>query len=276
MSRRWLTALAVAALFAVACFYLGQWQWGRHEDKAARAQRINSHYFASSVPVSMAMPKPDANLPRAEEWTLVHATGRYSVQNLMLVRNRPNNGVFGYEVVVPLELANGTSLLVDRGWIPNGQSAADPSTVPTTPAGEITVSGWLRVGEPSLGRQMPNGRLASINLAEARAQTGASLYGAYVILRAEAGPPGERIVRPQPLEPPDTDEGPHLAYALQWWLAAPVGFVLVVVGARREHLEGSDPTEPAGGGAPAPGSDGATPRMLQRVKKTRIWDEEDE
>ena len=37
MSRRWLTALAVAALFAVACFFLGQWQWGRHEDKAAKA-----------------------------------------------------------------------------------------------------------------------------------------------------------------------------------------------------------------------------------------------
>ena len=52
MSRRWITALAVAALFAVACFYLGQWQWHRHEDKAARAQRINSHYFASPVPLS--------------------------------------------------------------------------------------------------------------------------------------------------------------------------------------------------------------------------------
>jgi len=50
-------------------------------------------------------------------------------------------------------------------------------------------------------------------------------------------------------------EGPHLAYALQWWLAAPVGFVLVLVGARRELLEGS-----------------GTPK----VKKTRIWDEEDE
>jgi len=270
MSRRWLGALLVAALFALACVFLGQWQWGRHEAKAARAQRIESHYFASRpVPLPQAMPRPDANLPRAEEWTLVTATGRYDPAHAMLVRNRPNNGVFGYEVVVPLGLANGTSVLVDRGWIPNGRTASEPSRTPDTPVGDVTVTGWLRVGEPSLGREMPPGQLASVNLAEAGAQAATPLYGAYVIRRSEAGRPGERIEHPQALEQPDTGQGPHLAYALQWWLAAPVGFVLVFVGARREHLEGLE-TPP-----PAPGSAGP-PVKTPRVRKTRIWDEEDE
>jgi cytochrome oxidase assembly protein ShyY1 len=260
MSRRWIGALAVAALFAVACVFLGRWQWHKHEDKVARAERVNSHYFAIPVPLSTAMPGPDADLPPPQEWTLVTATGRYAAQSLLLVRNRPNNGVFGYEVVVPLQLADGASLLVDRGWIPNGASAAEPSTVPATPAGQTTVTGWLRLGEPSLGRQMPKGRLASINLAEARTQTGASLYGAYLIMRDEDGTPGgagtpaRQISALQPLERPDTGEGPHLAYALQWWLGAPVGFALVLAGARREHREGLS---------------------RPRVKKTRIWDEED-
>ncbi len=249
MSRRWLTALAVAAIFAVACVFLGRWQWHRHEDKAARAQRINSHYVASPVPLPRAMPGPDATLPPAQEWTLVTATGRYAAQNLMLVRNRPNNGAPGYEVVVPLELADGASLLVDRGWIPTGQSATEPSAVPATPSGDITVTGWLRLDEPSLGRQQRAGQLASVNLAEARAQTGTPLYGAYLVMRDEAGSPGEQIVRPQAIEGPDTGEGPHLAYALEWWLAAPVGFALVLVGARREHLEGSERTAPADGRA---------------------------
>jgi cytochrome oxidase assembly protein ShyY1 len=267
MSRRWLAMLAIAVAFAVACLFLGQWQWHRHEAKAARAERIDSHYSASPVPLSRTLPSPGVRLSPAQEWTLVTATGRYAAQHVMLVRNRPNNGVFGYEVVVPLELADGTAVLVDRGWIPNGRTAAEPSRTPATPAGDITVTGWLKPGEPSMGRQMSNGQLASINLAEARAQAGTSLYGAYLIRRAEAGPPGERIEHPQALEKPDTGQGPHLAYALQWWLAAPVGFVLIFVAVRNEYLDGQaqNPVD----GQPA------TPRPA-KVKKTRIWDEEDE
>jgi cytochrome oxidase assembly protein ShyY1 len=277
VSRRWLTALAVAALFALACVYLGRWQWHRHEDKAARADRIESHYSAAPVPLSRALPGPDAKLPPEQEWTMVTATGRYDGKHLMLVRNRPNNGVFGYEVAVPLKLADGGTLLVDRGWIPNGRTAADPSSTPATPAGEITVTGWLRPGEPSFGRQLPNGMLASINLQEAQTRAGVPLYGGYVIKHTEvagpgdgaAGSPGKPAAAPQPLEKPDTDLGPHLAYAFQWWLAAPVGFVLVLVGARREHLEGPVPASPDPGDRPAPAR---TPR----AKKVRIWDEEDE
>lgn len=268
MSKRWLGMLAIAVLFAVASVFLGQWQWHRHEAKAARADRIERHYSASPVPLASAMPSPGTRLPQAQEWTMVTATGRYAAREVMLVRNRPNNGVFGYEVVVPLQLGNGTSLLVDRGWIPNGRTAAEPPSTPATPAGAVTVTGWLRLGEPSLGRQMSNGQLASINLAEAGAQSGTSLYGAYLIRSTETGPPGERIEHPQSLEQPDTGQGPHLAYALQWWLAAPVGLVLIFVAVRREHLEGSEP-------ASVPGQAGSPGRPV-KVKKTWIWDEEDE
>jgi len=268
-SRRWLTWLAVATVFALACVFLGRWQWGRHEDKVARAQRIDSHYSASPVPLSQAMPRPAAALPQAQEWTMVTATGRYAASHLMLVRNRPNNGVFGYEVLVPLELADGTALLVDRGWIPNGRTAAEPSRTPATPAGDITVTGWLRMGEPSLGRKMSNGQLASINLAEARVQVSTSLYGAYLIRRSEAGPAGEHIETPQPLAMPNTDLGPHLAYALQWWLAVPAGLVLVLLAARREYLDGDEPLGPLPVGS-------AAPARAPKAKKTRIWDEEDE
>jgi cytochrome oxidase assembly protein ShyY1 len=260
--------LTIALVFAVACLFLGRWQWHRHEAKVARADRINSHYLASPVPLSTVLPGPAAKLPLSQEWTLVTATGRYAVEHLMLVRNRPNNGVYGYEVVVPLRLADGASLLVDRGWIPNGRTAAEPSRTPATPTGDVTVTGWLRLGEPSLGRKMSNGQLASINLAEAGTQTGTPLYGAYLIRRTEAGPPGERVERAQDLEQPDTGLGPHLAYALQWWLAAPVGFVLIFVAIRRDLLEGS-------ASVPVPGQPAVQARPA-KVRKTRIWDEEDE
>ena len=73
-------------------------------------------------------------------------------------------------------------------------------------------------------------------------------------------------MRPTRLDPPDTDLGPHLAYALQWWLAAPGGVVLVFVGARREWREDRlEDDLAAGAHRPVP----------VRARKVRIWDEED-
>jgi len=260
LTRRWLAALAAAAVFAVACFYLGRWQWGRHVDKHERPHGMTSHYTAAPDPVTAALPAVRERLPLAQEWTPVTVTGTYAGDSLQLVRNRPNNGDYGYEVVVPLHVPGG-ALLVDRGWVPNAQSAATRPDVPATPTGTVTVTGWLRRGEPSLHRDMPDGQLASINLDEAAKATGDQLYGAYLIVKSERSASGQPIARATPLAAPDTDEGPHLAYALQWWLFAGAGFVLVAVGIRREAAEQK---AVAAGLPPQP-----------KPKKVRIWDEED-
>lgn len=255
---RWLGALALAAVFASAAFFLGRWQWGRYEERAARADRITAHYDAAPVPLAeVAGAQP---LPRELEWTRVRATGRYAAQDQLLVRNRPLQGTYGYEVVVPLVLADGSAVLVDRGWVPNAPRADVAPTVPAVPAGPVEVTGWLRPSERSLDRQLPAGQLASVNLAEAAAQTGTRLVGGYLVLESEDAGTGAVPPRPEPLERPDTDLGSHQAYALQWWGSMPVGFVLVFLGARREHLD-------AGGGRPGPRS--------ARPKKVRVWDEED-
>ena len=51
-SRRWLGAFGVALAFAVAAYFLGQWQCHRYEAKAARADRIHAHYDAKPRPVA--------------------------------------------------------------------------------------------------------------------------------------------------------------------------------------------------------------------------------
>jgi cytochrome oxidase assembly protein ShyY1 len=254
-TRRWLGALALAAAFAVAAYFLGHWQWDRHEQRRDRADRISSHYDAQPVPLAGLL--GTAAMPRTEEWTRVTATGRYAAAEPLLVRNRPLDGTYGYEVLVPLQLDDGTSLLVDRGWVPNAEEAAARPEVPATPAGDVTVTGWLRPSEPSLDRDLPEGQLASINLAEAREQTGARLLGAYLVLGLERTTDGTEPGRPAPLERPDTDLGPHQAYAFQWWGSMPLGFLLVYFGIRREVR----------GGAPAARQD--------KPRKVRIWDEED-
>lgn len=262
-SRRWLGALAVALAFAVAAYFLGRWQWHRYEAKSARADRIHSHYDAKPQPVDDVL--GTSPMPLAREWTRVTMQGRYAADETLLVRNRPFDGVYGYEVLVPFEENTGRSVLVDRGWVANAKNAETLPDVVPAPDGEVTVTGWLRRSEPSLGKTLPRGQVASIDLQEVSARTGRMYLGAYVVLEVERLPDGTAPARPTALEAPDTDLGPHQAYAFQWWLAMVAGFVLVWFGARREYREGLEQPDGAGTGSPGPA----------RPKKVRIWDEED-
>lgn len=283
MSRRYAGALALATLFAVVTALLGVWQWGRHTDRVAVIERIETNYDTEARALDEVLPGSQP-LGSDAEWVRVETRGTYDPDPL-LVRNRPLNSVYGYHVLSVLRPdAGGAALLVDRGWVPNAATAATLPDVPPTPQGELVVTGWLRPSEPSLGRSLPEGQLASIQLAEAEQATGADLRGGYLVLEQETTPSGAEPTRPAPLEPPGVDPGPHQAYAIQWWLAVPVGFVLVVVKARRDLLDeqedealqgaGDGPGEPGGSREPATAG---TPRSRSaRPKKVRIWDEEDE
>lgn len=249
LTRRWLAGLVVAVAFAVVAVLLGNWQYSRHLERTEHRDRVEAHYHAEPVPVAGEIA---GGVVRPErEWVHVRAQGRYDAP--LLVRNRPHHGVFGYQVVVPMHLPEGV-ILVDRGWVPNAADAATLPEIPPAPGGQVSVTGWLRPGEVSLNRSLPAGQLASINVAEAEQQTGLDLVDGYLVLGEESG---DAPTRPELTEPPRTGLGAHFAYALQWWMTAPLGFVMVAVFVRREHLEATGRLQPA------------------KERKPRIWDEED-
>jgi len=275
VSRRWLGALAAAAVFATAAFFLGRWQWHRYEAKAANADRIHSHYGAAPKLLTDVLSR--SPVPLAEDWTRVKAQGTYAADETLLVRNRPLDGTYGYEVLVPLVLGDGSAVLVDRGWVPNAENAETAPRVPPAPSGQVSLTGWVRPGEPSLGRDLPAGQVASINVADAGRQVGQPLRQGYVVLQGEQGNPP----RPSPLEKPDTGLGPHQAYAFQWWAGMVAAFALVFFGARREYLDeaavgpehGHGPAGVEGGEGPPAAS--REPKVA-KARKVRVWDEEDE
>ena len=255
---RWLGALLLAALFAVACYHLGWWQYDRHLVKAERNERLDEHYRAEPVPLAQAL--SPAGLDPDDEWTRVTVTGTYA-GGPVFVRSRSLEGETGLEVLWALRPdAGGPDGVVDRGWVPPSAGGASvlPDVAPA-PAGPVTVTGWVRPGEASRGRDLPPGQVASLNLPEAgRALGSAAVLPGYLLLESETVPGGTAPQRPQPLGEPDRSLGPHLAYAYQWWLTMAVGFVLVWFGIRRE-VRAADPLQ-----------------YPPKARKTRIWDEEDE
>lgn len=261
LTPRWAAALAAATAFFVLCLFLGRWQWGRHQERSAFADAVHRNYHAATRPLEDVLPE-GATLSDAQLWTRVTVRGHYAVDATMYVRNRPQKVTYGYEIVVPLKTATGAALLVDRGWVKNAERADILPQTPPAPTGEVQVTGWLRHGEADLGRNLPARQLASINLSDAAREYGSALRPAYLVLDTEDVGRGQPPERPAPLLPPDTGTGPHLAYSLQWWGGSVVGFVIVLVYARREHLD-------------ALHASGERPAAPPRPKKTRIWDEED-
>ena len=88
-----------------------------------------------------------------DEWRVVSATGSYDTDDTVIVRYRTRDGASGIDVVVPLVTADGTALLVDRGWMPTDNRGAGPNDVPSPPEGEVTVLGWVRADAEAFARQ---------------------------------------------------------------------------------------------------------------------------
>lgn len=259
LTPRWLGATALAALFALACVFLGQWQWARHEDRVQRADAIARNYGAVPVPLDRVLSSPGVTLTADQQWTRVTLSTSFDPSPTLFARNRPNQGTYGFEVLGVADAAGGR-LVVDRGWAPYGADATVLPTVAPPPGGPVTLTGWLRDGEPDLDRSLPDNQLASINLALIATTIDSPVYQAYLVLDP-ASPGGASAGSGMaPLEVPVGDLGPHQAYAYQWWLVAPLGFVLVFQLVRTAASEGRE----------------RPPSMASaRPKKVRIWDEED-
>lgn len=243
LSPRWMGYLALVVAFAVACSLLGVWQFQRRAEARAAIELVEANYDRPPAPVTDVLPSLDSYQP-SQKWTPVLLHGQYLADDELLARNRPYNGQPGFEVLTPLQLDDGTVFIVDRGWVPVGSRQDHPDAVPAAPAGEVTVVARLKAGEPALdGRGAPAGQIATIQLDEIADRIGLPTYtGAYGLVASQDPEPATspiQTVKPEP------DEGPHLSYALQWFVFALIGFVGLGWALREEYrvVNAADPIE---------------------------------
>ncbi len=124
---------------------LGTWQLHRRAWKIDLIERVNSRVHAP--PVAAPARGQWASVNAAEdEYRHVSLTGTYRFDKDTLVQAVTDLGG-GYWVLTPLQTAEGGEVLINRGFVPPGWKEA----VPPAPAGEITVTGLLRMPEPGGG-----------------------------------------------------------------------------------------------------------------------------
>lgn len=223
---RWLGALAFTIVFAVACVALGQWQFARRAEARAAIDLLNRNYDRPAVPVGDVLSALGASDPDAQ-WRPVTVTGKYWTEGVRYVRNRPTNAGVGFEQLAPLVTADGTTLIVDRGWVTANADNSAPATTPALPAGTVTVVSRLIPAEPVIaGRDAPAGQIATIHPATFDGEhAGATSIRVYSNWYGKVAHESPSAATGLPWEKPILDEGPHLSYALQWYVFAVMGFI---------------------------------------------------
>lgn len=222
-STRWVGWLLLVCIFASACVFLGRWQMDRRADVLTEISHVNQNYFApaDSSPQAVAL---FSELPAEKKWTTVALRGEYLTEDTRVVRNRIKAGRPGYEVLVPFRTTDGTTVVVDRGFLPIGDARPGwPDDIPAAPAGTVSIEVRLKPSEPTLDRDAPAGQLATVNLPTyAQVLDYPISEAGYGIMYSEDPAPASV---PQPLDEPDTDEGPHLSYSYQWFAFGVLSFV---------------------------------------------------
>lgn len=213
LSRRWVIFLLTVLALAWVAWRLGEWQFHRLEDRRDRNAVIERNETQEPVPVTDVLGVDDPVTPD-EEWTRVTATGTYDADASVVVRYRTRDGASGVDVVVPLVLADGTSLLVDRGWFATDNRGTTPEDVPAPPAGEVEIEGWVRADAAGDSTEVTDQSTRAISSAEIGPAIDQEVLAGFVDLRLES-PEAERPL--DPAELPELDDGPHFFYGLQWW-----------------------------------------------------------
>lgn len=267
----WLGIITLALVFAGACwFVLAPWQYGRHVEREALNNQIESALSAAPVPVTDLL--TTAAEPAADtEFRLVTATGTFDTGAQAYVRLRQQNGFSAAEVVLPFTLTDGTRILVDRGFYSSDDLAAGnlPAVAPT---GSVTITARVSADQPDPSDrpdEIRDGRREVYGIDSAAllgAEPGARL-GFVQLIAASPGALDEIGV-------PDRDGGPFLSYALQWVVFGIVALLAAGVFAYREITEPAEPTRTTDPAAAPPPSAPAPRKAPKKGKfdKSQLYD----
>jgi surfeit locus 1 family protein len=226
-------ALAVVLFLLFASFAgLSAWQIGRRAWKLDLIDRVEQrvHAPAAAAPASSAWPRISA---ASDEYRHVSVTGRFLHEREIVVRASTELGA-GFWVLAPLQLHDGTIVLVNRGFVPP-ELKVRSTRAAGEPHGDVTIAGLLRMTEPRgalLRRNDPAAdRWYSRDIAAMASAHGLTDVAPYFIDADASSDPA--------LSAPGTSTQPiggltviafannHLVYAITWFALA----LMVVMGA---------------------------------------------
>ncbi len=228
-SPRWLVLHVLVALLVVVMVNLAFWQIDRLHQRQDFNEIVKARAPVEPMPLTDVLNKyPN---PADAEWYRIVATGTYLTGEDITVVNVTQDGQAGHDGVTPLLLANGQLLLVNRGFVPLSVD------IPTAPTGTVTVEGRLRVsgkhrtGAVSDASTGDLHEVQRIDIDRLAPQLPNPPIPMYVDLLDSQPADSELLSR---INDPVFSNGPHLSYAVQWFLFSACAIAGWAIAVRRE------------------------------------------
>lgn len=206
----WSILKTIMALLLIGlCLWAAQWQYHRGIDRHSRNSIIEARIAKSPLELR----KVENNLSNYE-WQTVSASGVFDSKKQILLRNRYNEGKYGYEVLTLFTSDDSRQFWVDRGWVEAGATATTAPIVTPVPESRVSIIGRLR-----LDSSLPRGSFFALPgkgqslVSELNAQSQLNTEKFYIDLISGSEPELTPVVSAQL---PELSDGPHMAYALQW------------------------------------------------------------
>lgn len=219
LTRRGAVVLVAALLGTALTARLGVWQLDRAAQKTALQDALDARRLMP--PLAPAELATGAAQAAEQHHRAITLNGRWLAARSVYLDNRQMNGRPGFFVVTPLLLADGTAVVVQRGWLP--RDVADRARIApfSTAEGPVQVTG--RIATPP-GRLYEFAGAASgpirqnLDLAGFGSEIGRTLRPLSVV--QEEGPltAADGLLRQWPR--PAADVQKHYGYAFQWFALA--------------------------------------------------------
>lgn len=217
---RWIVGSIIVVALVVLFINLGFWQLRRLDERKALNEAVRERSREVTVLPDSAWDADPAAIAELEN-RRVKLTGTYETRREVLVRFQTHEGQPGYDVVTPLRTDGGV-VLVDRGWVPERLGDDWPAEEAAAPSGGVEVVGLLAGPDDTAPRLEDNTGEPVVVSGVRPAELAETLELDRILpLYVKAIPTGEDRF-PIADGEPDLSEGPHLNYAIQWFLFAAV------------------------------------------------------
>ena len=221
---RWILSHFLVLLLIIVMINLGFWQLRRLDEKKTLNDSRPLARALPTEPISTFVPTGATRSSTSDvQWRRATATGTYRVADELVVSNRSIDGQPGFWVLTPLVESDGSIIPVVRGFVFRPEFEQRGVADVPAPAGEVTIEGALQASPTSglFGQERSAGGLVTaisqvdtVRLAE---RWGPNVLPVWLRLDSGAGAPSTQGPL-YPVPPPPLSKGPHLSYAIQWFI----------------------------------------------------------